>query len=65
MKDVFGEVDEKGVIHNKYGDIKSIIYWLISWGNMTEKKITLAMLSIESILCIVAFFSWYAFYLFA
>ena len=62
--DVFGEVDEKGVIHNKYGDIKSIIHWLISWGNMTEKKITLAMLGIESILCIVAFFSWYVFYIF-
>ncbi len=60
---VFGIVDKNGIIRNKDG-IKSVLHWLISWGNMTEKKITLAMLGIESILCIVAFFSWYAFYIF-
>ncbi|EDY35516.1 glycosyl transferase, group 4 family protein [Aciduliprofundum boonei T469] len=59
---VFGIVDENGIIRNKDG-IKSVLHWLISWGNMTEKKITLAMLGIESILCIVAFFSWYIFYI--
>ncbi len=55
---VFGVVDEKGIIHNKDG-IKSVIHWVISWGNMTEKKITAVMLSIEAILCVVAFFVWY------
>ncbi len=59
--DVFGDVDEKGIIHNKYG-IKSIIHWIISWGNMTEKKVTMAMLSIEALLCAVAFFVWYTIY---
>ncbi|NPA74676.1 MAG: hypothetical protein GXO25_01170 [Euryarchaeota archaeon] len=56
--DVFGNVDENGIIHNKYG-LKSIIHWIISWGNMTEKKITLAMLGIEALLCAVAFGVWY------
>ncbi len=56
--DVFGDVDEKGIIHNKYG-IKSIIHWIISWGNMTEKKVTMAMLGIEALLCVIAFFGWY------
>jgi len=55
---VFGEVDEKGIIHNKDG-IKSVLHWIISWGNMTEKKITLAMLGIEALLCAVAFGVWY------
>ncbi len=59
--DVFGDVDERGIIHNRYG-IKSIIHWIISWGNMNEWKVTLAMLSIESLLCITAFFSWYMYY---
>ncbi len=59
--DVFGYVDEKGIIHNRYG-IKSIIHWIISWGNMNEWKVTVAMLVIESILCIIAFFTWYAYY---
>ena len=59
--DVFGEVDKKGIIHNKYG-IKSIIHWIISWGNMTEKKVTMAMLGIEALLCTVAFFVWYLLY---
>jgi len=63
--DVFGEVDKNGIIHNKYGSIKSIVHWIISWGDMTEKKITLAMLGIESLLCVIAFFVWYAFYIFA
>ena len=61
--DVFGDVDQNGIIHNRYG-IKSIIHWLISWGNMTEKKITMAMLGIEAALCMIAFFVWYIWYVF-
>ena len=57
---VFGIVDEKGIIHNKEG-IKSVIHWIISWGNMTEKKITLIILEIEAMLCILAFIIWYIF----
>lgn len=56
---VFGIVDKNGIIHNKDG-IKSVLHWIISWGNMTEKKITLAMLGIEGLLCVIAFFVWYA-----
>ncbi|WP_162007681.1 hypothetical protein [Aciduliprofundum sp. MAR08-339] len=36
----------------------------ISWGNMTEKKITLAMLGIEAILCGMAFVVWGLWYVF-
>ncbi len=60
--DVFGDVDENGIIHNKYG-IKSILHWIISWGNMTEKRVTLAMLGIEATLCVIAFLSWYLSYI--
>lgn len=58
---VFGIVDKNGILRNKDG-IKSIIHWIISWGNMTEKKMTMAMLGIESLLCAIAFFVWYSFY---
>ena len=58
---VFGIVDKNGILRNK-DSIKSIIHWIISWGNMTEKKVTMAMLGIESLLCAIAFFVWYFIY---
>lgn len=60
---VFGDVGGDGVIHNKYGKIMSILHWIISWGNMNEKKITLAMLGIEGLLCGIAFSVWYLLFL--
>ena len=56
---VFGSVDESGIIHNKYGKSMSVIHWIISWGNMTEKKISLAMIGIEAVFCVVAFGVWW------
>lgn len=61
---VFGNVDNNGIVTNKYGKNMSIIHWIISWGNMTEKKITMAMLAMESILVIFAFFVWIVWYSF-
>ena len=58
---VFGIVDENGIIRNKNG-IKSVLHWIISWGNMTEKRITVVMISIEALLCTIAFFVWYVYY---
>jgi UDP-N-acetylglucosamine--dolichyl-phosphate N-acetylglucosaminephosphotransferase len=61
---VFGIVNEKGIIQNKDEKIKSVIHWIISWGNMNEKKITIVMLSIEALMCIIALFVWYLSYIY-
>ncbi len=51
---VFGRVDERGIIHDIYGN-KSVIHWVMNLGEMTEIRITLFMIFIEVILCAIAF----------
>ncbi len=56
---VFGEPDENGILHNKYGKMMSILHWIISLGGMNEKLVTLVMLGMEGLLCGLAFSVWY------
>jgi len=52
---VFGRVDDRGIIHDIYGN-KSVIHWIMNLGEMTEKRISMVAILLEIILCIFALF---------